>query len=173
MLARIASSLLCAGLLYFLWMAVFLLTMDVRGKFLEIVIWVLAPIVTGTGFAPPDYMNITLYEGGNWVGCPILTPKPTEAVFASIEGYYTKVQVYITETNEWKSYIPGLPPGLQDFTVVEPGLGYWVDVNDTTVTWEVNNSKKWFKPGPRISENQRRSIVTSLIISKMVIMKSI
>jgi hypothetical protein len=32
-------------------MAVFLLTMNIRGKFLEIVIWVVAPIVTGTGFA--------------------------------------------------------------------------------------------------------------------------
>ena len=49
-LARIASSLLGGGILYSVWMAAFLFTVDVRSQLLRLALWLLAPILTAIGF---------------------------------------------------------------------------------------------------------------------------
>lgn len=50
-LARIASSLLGGGMLYSVWMAAFLSTVDLGNQLLTLTLWLLAPILTAIGFA--------------------------------------------------------------------------------------------------------------------------
>lgn len=50
-LARIACSLLCAGIFYFAWMAAFLLATRLRSPTMETILWLLAPVITAAGFA--------------------------------------------------------------------------------------------------------------------------
>ncbi|HSR31808.1 MAG TPA: hypothetical protein VLY63_14685 [Anaerolineae bacterium] len=50
-LARIAFSLLCAGVFYVAWMAVFLLAAGSQSPALEAILWILAPVITAAGFA--------------------------------------------------------------------------------------------------------------------------
>lgn len=49
--ARLVFSLVCAGILYTLWLAVFLLSARVGNRFLEVLGWLLAPLATAIGFA--------------------------------------------------------------------------------------------------------------------------
>jgi hypothetical protein len=51
LLARVITSLLCGGVFYFAWMAVFFLATGLDGPAVEVVLWLLAPVVTATGFA--------------------------------------------------------------------------------------------------------------------------
>lgn len=51
MLARIACSLLGAGLFYAAWMVLFLLTSGSASPFLQAILWLLAPVMTAAGFA--------------------------------------------------------------------------------------------------------------------------
>lgn len=50
-LVRIAVSVLFAGVLYFVWMTTFLFTTKLDNSAVELVLWVLAPVVTAVGFA--------------------------------------------------------------------------------------------------------------------------
>ena len=50
-LIRMLSSLLCAGIFYFAWMAAFLLVVQLGLAMLEAVLWLLAPVMTAAGFA--------------------------------------------------------------------------------------------------------------------------
>ena len=49
--AKIVFSLLCGGLFYFAWMAVFLLLFRSSGIFTKTIMWLSAPVVTSAGFA--------------------------------------------------------------------------------------------------------------------------
>ena len=51
MLVRIAFSVLGAGVFYFAWMTVFLLTVDLDSRVVETVLWLMAPVTTAAGFA--------------------------------------------------------------------------------------------------------------------------
>lgn len=57
-LARIACSLLGAGLFYAAWMALFLLTGSPDSPVVEAILWLLAPVMTAAGFA----LGIALFE---------------------------------------------------------------------------------------------------------------
>jgi hypothetical protein len=48
---RITLSLFCAGVFYFAWMAVFLLTASLDSSAIRTLLWFLAPVVTAAGFA--------------------------------------------------------------------------------------------------------------------------
>ena len=50
-LVKVTVSLLCAGVFYFVWMAAFLMVTRLEAPIVEGILWVLAPVVTGTGFA--------------------------------------------------------------------------------------------------------------------------
>ncbi len=50
-LARVCVSILCGGIFYFLWMGAFLLASGWGGFIVEAVLWLLAPVVTASGFA--------------------------------------------------------------------------------------------------------------------------
>ena len=49
--ARVASSLLCAGLLFGGWLALFLLTVNLDGAIVTAIRWLSGPVVTAAGFA--------------------------------------------------------------------------------------------------------------------------
>ena len=46
----VGLSVLGGGVLYFLWMATFILLIDQAGLLFEVVLWLLAPLVTAAGF---------------------------------------------------------------------------------------------------------------------------
>lgn len=49
-LARVACSLLCAGMFYFAWMAAFFLAAGLESPTMEASLWLLAPVITAAGF---------------------------------------------------------------------------------------------------------------------------
>ena len=49
-LLQVAASILCAGVLYFLWVGVFIV-LSGRGEVVKGILWLLAPVVTAAGFA--------------------------------------------------------------------------------------------------------------------------
>ncbi len=51
-LVKVTVSLLCAGVFYFVWMAAFLMMVTrLDNLIVEAILWLLSPVVTGTGFA--------------------------------------------------------------------------------------------------------------------------
>lgn len=50
-LVRVALSLLCAGLFYAAWLAVFLLTAELDHPIVQAIRWLSAPVITAAGFA--------------------------------------------------------------------------------------------------------------------------
>ena len=50
-LARLAFSLLCAGVFHCVWLAAFLLTTKLDSPVVEVILWLLAPVITAAGFA--------------------------------------------------------------------------------------------------------------------------
>ena len=49
-LLQVAASILCAGILYLLWLGVFIV-LSVRGGVVKGILWLVAPVVTAAGFA--------------------------------------------------------------------------------------------------------------------------
>ena len=58
LLIKVGFSLLCGGILFTVWLALFLLTNNFVRPFLETVLWFIAPIFTASGFA----LGIIFYE---------------------------------------------------------------------------------------------------------------
>jgi hypothetical protein len=56
--ARVALSLLCAGVFYFVWMSAFILSAGFDSTVVEAILWLLAPVTTAAGFAA----GIVVYE---------------------------------------------------------------------------------------------------------------
>lgn len=86
----------------------------------------------------PWKTEILLHEGWNLVGYPdTITRTPSEA-FAGISTYVTRVWAYDASDiqDQWKLYVPGTLPGVNDLTLMHPELGYWVEVNSDCV-WKV------------------------------------
>ena len=50
LLKRFVTTLIGGGLAYFVWMALLLLMVGLRGKGLDLVLWFLAPSITAAGF---------------------------------------------------------------------------------------------------------------------------
>jgi hypothetical protein len=48
---KVALALLCAGICYIAWMAIFLLTAEWEGSLIQAIRWLSAPVITATGFA--------------------------------------------------------------------------------------------------------------------------
>ena len=50
-LVRVIISLICGGITYSLWMAAFILASKLGGPIVEDILWLMAPVVTASGFA--------------------------------------------------------------------------------------------------------------------------
>ena len=48
--AKVSLSVIFAGVLYFVWMGVFIISADKVGTLVKGILWILAPVVTATGF---------------------------------------------------------------------------------------------------------------------------
>ena len=80
-LAKVVLSVLCAGITYFVWLAVVLLSKDSAGSVLRALFWVAAPVATAMGFAAGIVMHERMIRDTNtsfwrtllWplVGCAI------------------------------------------------------------------------------------------------------
>jgi hypothetical protein len=58
LLIKVGFSLLCGGILFTVWLALFLLTNNLVSPILVTVLWFIAPVITASGFA----MGIIIYE---------------------------------------------------------------------------------------------------------------
>jgi hypothetical protein len=76
-----------------------------------------------------DALSISLYPGSNLISL-YRQPEDTDiaSVLSSISGKYTSVWAFIDNT--WKTYDPA-NPGFSDLTTMEPGRGYWVEMNES------------------------------------------
>ncbi len=88
----------------------------------------------------PSTLNIPLYAGWNLISYGGYQARPVAEVLSSISGKYQKVSCYkaADSTDPWKEYAPGASPASNDLTDMEPGLGYWVLVNQNC-TLVINN----------------------------------
>jgi hypothetical protein len=50
-LIKVSFSLICGGIFYTFWLAIFLLTRGLHTPFIETILWFLSPIITALGFA--------------------------------------------------------------------------------------------------------------------------
>jgi hypothetical protein len=79
----------------------------------------------------PSTSSIPLYTGWNLIAYGGDQPRPVAEALSSISGKYEKVSCYQARNSAdpWKEYVPGAPPASNDLVDMEPGLGYWVLVN--------------------------------------------
>ena len=60
---RVACSVLCGGVTYFVWMATFLFVKDTGGQAVRVLLWLAAPAATALGFAVGAALHERLTEG--------------------------------------------------------------------------------------------------------------
>lgn len=79
----------------------------------------------------PSTLSIPMYQGWNLISYGGDLPRPLTEALSSISGKYEKVSCYKASdpADPWKGYAPGAPSSSNDLTQMEPGLGYWVLVN--------------------------------------------
>jgi len=82
-------------------------------------------IINGT---LPSSIIYNLKQGWNMISYPSLTEQPVQVVFADIDGTYTSVFAFIN--GSWSSYSPEKPPYLNTLQTMQPGYGYWINVNE-------------------------------------------
>ncbi|KPK83380.1 MAG: hypothetical protein AMS27_13090, partial [Bacteroides sp. SM23_62_1] len=85
--------------------------------------------LTVSGSAPSNSIELT--SGWNLVGYNSDTSQSVSDALASIEGKYISVWAYIN--GFWQVYDPN-NPGFSDLTTMEPGYGYWINMNEAC-TW--------------------------------------
>ncbi len=80
--------------------------------------------------------NIVLREGWNLIGYPTQDERDIEEALSQINHTYTRVEAYTDINGEkgWVFHVPGEPGDLE---TMNPGLGYWVYVEEDT-SWMVN-----------------------------------
>jgi hypothetical protein len=88
----------------------------------------------------PSTTNIPLCVGQNLISYTGNQAKPVTDALSSISGKYEKIYGYqANDTSDpWKIYDPSAPPYVNDLTTIEPGFGYWINVNENC-TLIVNN----------------------------------
>ncbi len=91
-------------------------------------------VVTIEGSLVEDTVHLT--NGWNLVGYNALASQSVIDAMSSIEGNYTSVWQY--DGGDWYRYDLDNPfPHLNDLHVMEPGYGYWINVNSTGCDWVV------------------------------------
>ncbi len=87
-------------------------------------------ILRGTNAAPAQEMTIPLSAGWNLISL-YLQPLDTSlgSVLSSVAGKYDSVWTYGATTEQWRRYVVGAPPFLNDLGKMESGVGYWIMMN--------------------------------------------
>ncbi len=76
----------------------------------------------------PTTLGIPLCTGWNLFSYAGNQPKDVATALSSISGKFEKIYCYKSSdvADPWKLYDPSLPPFVNDLTMMEPGLGYWI-----------------------------------------------
>ena len=85
----------------------------------------------------PATTAIPLTAGWNLVGYPSQTSRPVQVATAGITGNLLAVQTYDPTSESWQRYRPGVASYVNTLTEMEPGIGYWINV-DANCTWTVS-----------------------------------
>lgn len=83
--------------------------------------------------------KIHLHKGLNMVGYNSVFPKPVEEALASINGKYSSVWAYDSNTEKWLHYFPGKPAFLNNLKLLKPCEGYWIYTNQNCI-WDVSSN---------------------------------
>ena len=88
----------------------------------------------------PLTLSIPLCTGWNLISYPGSQAKALTEALSSISGLYEKVLAYKAAdlSDPWKMYDIAVPSYVNDLTILEPGLGYWIYVKQNS-TLIVNN----------------------------------
>ena len=88
----------------------------------------------------PSSLSIPLCAGWNLISYAEDQAKPVEEALSSISGKYQRVYSYRADniTDPWKIYDVSVPSWVNDLTTMEPGLGYWIYINENC-TLAINN----------------------------------
>jgi Fibronectin type III domain len=88
----------------------------------------------------PLTLSISLCTGWNLISYAGNQVKPISDALSSIAGKYLKVYTYKASdpTDPWKIFDSSVPPFVNDLTTLEPGAGYWINVNQNC-TFVINN----------------------------------
>ena len=88
----------------------------------------------------PSSLSIPLCAGWNLISYAGDQAKPVEEALSSISGKYERVYSYRADdiTDPWKIYDVSVPSWVNDLTTMEPGLGYWIYINENC-TLAINN----------------------------------
>ena len=93
-----------------------------------------------SGSYPPT-LSIPLCAGWNLISYAGNQAKPITDALSSIAGKYLKVYTYKASDpiDPWKIFDSSVPPFVNDLTTLEPGVGYWINVNQNC-TFVINNN---------------------------------
>ena len=88
----------------------------------------------------PSSLSIPLCAGWNLISYGGEQAKPVAEALSSISGKYERVYSYRADdiTDPWKIYDISVPSYVNDLTTMEPGLGYWIYINENC-TLAINN----------------------------------
>jgi len=80
----------------------------------------------------PSSSTIPLFTGWNLISYRGNQSRPVAEALSSISGKYEKVMCYKANdlSDPWKIYDPLAPAYVNDLTIMEPGLGYWIRVRE-------------------------------------------
>jgi hypothetical protein len=76
----------------------------------------------------PQYIELLL--GWNLIGFAGRKETAITTALVEIAGKYDEVLTYdaADAADPWKRYLPGTPAGLNEFTALQPGRGYWISM---------------------------------------------
>jgi hypothetical protein len=86
--------------------------------------------ITGT---IPFSTSIPLCQGWNLVGYPAHDERSLATALASISGKYERVMSFDAAAGDWQSYNTGNPSYANTLTMLQPGRGYWIWMNQAAV----------------------------------------
>lgn len=83
----------------------------------------------------PKTTEIALGAGWNLVGYPAQTAYSVEEALLSLTGKYTRVLAFdpTDSADPWKEYNVNTPSYVNDLAMLQPGLGYWINVTEACV----------------------------------------
>lgn len=100
--------------------------------------WVrtLAPVSWEITCAPQISVTIPLQAGWNLVSYSLSTPQTVIQAVAPLGARLEALYGYDASdpTSPWRSYLPGVPPEQNTLSLLVPGKGYWIEV-DQACSW--------------------------------------
>jgi len=106
-------------------------------------------LITAVGEQYRDYMagltptvNVPVQPGWNMLSVPVeLTSYAITDVLSSLAGSYDMAYTYNAQTDEWRTYTVGVPPGANTLITLNPGDGLWVHATASD-TWTVTGEDR-------------------------------